>query len=181
MTTSDDQLSGGAKKKLQSTFQSRICTRKWSWSLFGGLLLILFSFLIPIETLHLRSVLRKSVRCTQNRNTCSQHWSTEWTQFFSMATSPTCHTTNASKVEQVGLRSFAFPPHSPDLSPTDYHFFKHVDNILQGKCFPNQQEAENAFPEFNKSWGSDFYITGINQFISCWQKCVGCNGSFFDE
>ena len=29
-------------------------------------------------------------------------------------------------------------PYSPDLSPTDYHFFKHLDNFLQKKCFHNQ-------------------------------------------
>ena len=37
---------------------------------------------------------------------------------------------------------------------TDYHFFKHLGNFLQGKCFHNQQEAENAFQEFfnPKAW-----------------------------
>ena len=38
MTTGDDQLSGWTKKMLQSTSQSQICTQKWSWSLFVGLL-----------------------------------------------------------------------------------------------------------------------------------------------
>ena len=36
-------------------------------------------------------------------------------------------------------------PYSSDLLPTNYHFFKHLNNILQGKCFHNQQEAEKAF------------------------------------
>ena len=27
---------------------------------------------------------------------------------------------------------------------------------------------------------TDFYATGINKLISCWQKCVDCNGSYFD-
>ena len=71
-------------------------------------------------------------------------------------------------------------PYSPDLSPTDYHFFKHLDNFLQGKHFHNQQEGENAFQEFVKSWSTDFYATGINKFISRWQKHVDCSGSYFD-
>ena len=41
-------------------------------------------------------------------------------------------------------------PRSPDLLPTDYHFFKHLDNFLPGKCCHNQQEAENAFQELVK-------------------------------
>jgi len=71
------------------------------------------------------------------------------------------------------------PPHSPDLLPTDYHFFKHLDNFLQGKHFYNQQETENAFQEFIESQSTDFYATGIN--FSHWQKCVDCNGSYFDN
>ena len=42
--------------------------------------------------------------------------------------------------------------------PTDYRFFKHLDNFLQRKCFHNQQEAESAFQEFVKSWSMDFFM-----------------------
>ena len=34
--------------------------------------------------------------------------------------------------------------------PLAHHFFKHPDNVLWGKGFNNQQEAENAFQEFNQ-------------------------------
>ena len=30
---------------------------------------------------------------------------------------------------------------------------------------PQEQEAENAFQEFVKSWSMDFYATGINLFL----------------
>ena len=59
-------------------------------------------------------------------------------------------------------------PYSSDLSPTNYHFFKQLSNFLQGKCFLNQQETENAFQEFIKSWGMDFNATGINDLIFHW-------------
>ena len=57
----------------------------------------------------------------------------------------TRHTINTSKVERIGLQSFASSAMFTWLSPTDYHFFKQLNNFLQGKCFHNQQEAENAF------------------------------------
>ena len=80
MTASDDQLSGWAEK-FQSTSQSQTCTKKRSWSLFGGLLPIwpAPAFGIPVKPLHLRSMLSKSMRCTENYNAWSWHWSTEWT------------------------------------------------------------------------------------------------------
>ena len=34
--------------------------------------------------------------------------------------------------------------------------------FLQGNRFHNQQEAENAFPKFIKSWSTDSYARGIN-------------------
>ena len=49
------------------------------------------------------------------------------------------HTTSASKCVRIGLQTFASPPYSSDLSPIDCHFFKHLDNFLQGKCFHNQE------------------------------------------
>ena len=73
------------------------------------------------------------------------------------------------------------PPHSPDLSSTDYHFFKHLNNFLQEILFYNQEEAENSIQEFIKSQNADFYTTGIIKLISCWQKCVDFNGPCFDE
>ncbi|XP_017368133.1 histone-lysine N-methyltransferase SETMAR isoform X2 [Cebus imitator] len=84
------------------------------------------------------------------------------------------------KLNELGYEVLPHPPYSPDLLPTNYHIFKHLNNFLQGKRFHNQQDAENAFQEFIKSRSRDFYTTGINQLISRWQKCVDCNGSYFD-
>ena len=84
---------------------------------------------------------------------------------------------NTSKLNELDYEGLSHLPYSPDLSPTDYHFFKHLDNLLQGKCFHNQHDIENAFKEFIECRSMDFYDTGINKFIPCWQKCIDCNGS----
>lgn len=60
---------------------------------------------------HLRSRLRKQVRCTETHNACSWHWSKDraqfcWRLYHDDARPPPC-TTSASKVEQTGPRSFA--------------------------------------------------------------------------
>ena len=152
--------------------------------MFGGLLWVwsTTAFWIPAKPLHLRSRLSKSMRCTKKYNVCGQHWSTERAQFFSM-TIPDRMSHNQcfkSWLNQLGYEVLPHLPYTPDFSPTDYHFFNHLDNFLQAKCFHNQQEIENAFQEFLKSWSSDFYATGINKLTSCWQKCVDCKGSYFD-
>ena len=141
-----------------------------SRSLFGGLpVWSTIVFWTPVKPLHLRSMLSKSVRCSENCSTCSQHfWSSGWAQFLPWRHLTSHCTTNASKVEQVGYEILSHPRYSPDLLPTYCHFFKYLDNFLQAKCLHNQEEVENAFQEFIESWSTDFYITGINKLISCW-------------
>ena len=83
------------------------------------------------------------------------------------------------KLKELGYKVLPYPTYSPDLLPTYYHFFKNFDNVLQGKCFHNQQEAENAFQEFVESYSTDFYATGISDLFFIGKKCV-CNGFYFD-
>ena len=76
------------------------------------------------------------------------------------------------KLNELGYKVLHHLPYSPDFLPTNYHFFKHLNNFLQGKCFYNQQETENAFQEFIESWSTDFYATGVNKHFLlakiCW-------------
>ena len=85
-TTDNSQLS---KKKLQRKPNLlQTSTKKSSWSVCGGLLLLVWAttaFWISLKPLHLRSMLSRLTRCTKNCNTYSWHQSTEWAQFFSMA------------------------------------------------------------------------------------------------
>ena len=68
-------------------------------------------------------------------------------------------------LNDLGYEGLPHPPYSPELSPIDYHLFKHLDNFLQGKCFHSQQEEEKAFQEFIESWSMDFYATEIIIFL----------------
>ena len=81
-------------------------------------------------------------------------------------------TTNFQKLNELGYKVLPHPPHSPDLSQTDYHFFKHLDKFFKRKCFPKEQETENAFQQFVKSLNMGFYATEINKLISHCQKRV---------
>ena len=95
VTKSDDQLSSWTEKTFQSTVQSQTCTQQWSRPLFGGLLPVwsTTAFWISMRPLHLRNMLSNWMRCTENCNACSWHWSTERTQFF-YVTTPNCTSHN---------------------------------------------------------------------------------------
>ena len=113
MTTSEKHFSGWIEKKLQSTFRSQTRTIKGP----GHCLVVCcwsdIAFWILGKPLHLRIMLSKSMKL----QCCSWQWSTERAQF-SMTTSNSRHTTNASKVEQIELWNFASFTIYTWLSPT---------------------------------------------------------------
>lgn len=84
------------------------------------------------------------------------------------------------KLLELGYETLPHPPYSPDLSPTDYHFFRHLDHFLQNKKFINQIELENSFSEFINSQNSKFYSEGIEKLPTRWQKCIESNGDYSD-
>ena len=69
--------------KFQSTSKSQTCTKEkvmvtvWWFVILWSVT----AFWILAKQLHLRSMLRNSMRCSENCNACSQHWSTERAQF----------------------------------------------------------------------------------------------------
>ena len=75
------------------------------------------------------------------------------------------------KLSERGYKVLPHPPYSPDLLPTNYQIFTHLNNFLQGKHFHNQEEAENSFQEFDESRNMDFYATGINKHFLLAKMC----------
>ena len=176
--TSNNQLSSWTKKTPQSTSQSQTWTKKMSWSLFGDLLPAWYTtaFWIPAKSLHLRSVLSKSMRCTKNCNSCSWHWSTERAQSFT-PNHIACHTTSASKVEQIGLRAkFCLICHIHLTSCQPWTTTS--SSISTTFCRENASTTSRRQKMLSKSSSNfeaeTFYTTGKNKLISRWQKCVDC-------
>jgi histone-lysine N-methyltransferase SETMAR len=88
--------------------------------------------------------------------------------------------TTLLKLQELDLETLCHPPYSPDLAPTDYHFFQALDHFLQGKIFNSKQAVENAFSDFIATRSPDFYAAGINKLPLRWQNCVDSLGTYFD-
>ena len=70
------------------------------------------------------------------------------------------------KLHKSNYEVLDHPLYSPDLSPTNFHFFKHFHNFLQEKFFRNPKDAETVFNEFVASRTTTFYDTGIKKLVS---------------
>ena len=154
---------------------------KSSWSLFDGLLpnWSTIAFWILAKPLHLRSMLSKLMKSTENCNDCSWHWSTERAQLYSTTmTNYVSHNQHCRSWTNLAMK-FCLIHHIHLISRQPFLQMS-FNNFLQESHLHNQQEAENAFQEFTESWSTNFYATWINKLTSCWQKCVDFNGSYFD-
>ncbi|KAF2358639.1 Transposase type 1 [Trinorchestia longiramus] len=84
------------------------------------------------------------------------------------------------KLTELGYETLPHPPYSPDISPTDYHLFKHLSTFLDGKTFRSKQEVETTFKDFVASQPLTFYQQGINNLVVRWQRCIAAQGSYFE-
>ena len=153
-TTGDNQLQWLNREETPKHFpkpssnQTKVMVTVW-WSAAG---LINYNFLNPGENVIAKKYaqqikeMHQKLQCLQpalvnRRGPVLPHDNTR----------PHIAQPGLQKLNKLGYEVFPPLPYSPDLSPARYHFFKHLDNLLQGKRFHNQLEAENAFQEFVKS------------------------------
>ena len=150
-TTGNNQLSW-TEKQLQSTFQSQTCTKKVMVTVWWPTAhLIHYSFLNPGETSTYEKMLSKSMRCIENCILQLALVNRKGPTLLHDSTQPYIAQPTLQKLNELDYKVLPHLPYSPNLSTTNYYFFKHLDNLLWGKCFHNQQEGENAFQEFVQS------------------------------
>lgn len=86
-----------------------------------------------------------------------------------------------SKITELDWEIMCHPPYSPDLSPTDFHLFFHLDNILRKKTFKNETDLKAEVSTFFNSKPTDFYRDGITKLQNRWEKVKQSDGLYFDD
>ena len=96
----------------------------------GGLLLVwsTTTFWFLEKSLHLRTMLSKSMRCTENCNAYSQHWSTEWAQFSVTKRNRMLHNQCFKSWTNWAMKFCLTAIFTWPLANW-YHFFKHLNNF----------------------------------------------------
>ena len=119
MTTGDDQLNGWAEKKLQSTTQSQTSTKNRSWSL------VVCCLSDPLQL----------SECQQNHYMWEGYVQPIYEMHQKLQHLQLALVNSKGPVLLHDNRCFRswmkHPPYSPDLLPTDYYSFKHLDTFCR--------------------------------------------------
>jgi hypothetical protein len=60
---------------------------------------------------------------------------------------------------------FDNPPYSPDLAPSDYYLFTHLNNWLGTQRFNNNEELMQGVKTWLNSQAADFYDTDMKNLF----------------
>ena len=81
-----------------------------------------------------------------------------------------------TKLLELGWEVMSHPPYSPDLAPSDYHFFRSLQNFLNGKNLSNNDDLKSHLIEFFAAKDQEFYQRWIMKLPERWQKVIEQNG-----
>ena len=172
----------GLRRSSKALPKAKLAPKKKSWSLFGGLLPVWSTkaFWIPEKPLHMRSMLSTSTRCIKAAmpvaNIAQQKGpnSSPWQHL------NTDCTTNISKLSELGYEVLLSPITFTWPLANWLPLLQASWQLFAEKMFPQPAGGRKCFPRAHQILKHGFFATGVNKFVSLWQKYVDCNGSYFD-
>ena len=147
-TTSKDQLVVGQRKRSKALPKAKLAAKDVMVTIWwSAACLIHYSFLNPSETSTFEKYaqqideMHQKLPCLQpalvNRKGPILLHNNVWLH----VTQP-----RLQKLNKLGSKVVPHPPQSPDLSPANYHFFKHLDNFFAGETLPQPAGGRKCFP-----------------------------------
>jgi transposase len=84
------------------------------------------------------------------------------------------HTVRATidALETLKFEVPSHPPYSPDLVPSDFHFFPHLKRDLKGTHFTLDDEVKQAVASWIKQRTPEFFIDGMPKLVLRWKNVL---------
>jgi len=87
------------------------------------------------------------------------------------------HTT-IEALETLKFEVLSHPPYSPDLAPSDFHFFPRLKRDLKGTHFTSDDEVKQSVTLWIKQRTPEFFIDGMHKLVLNWEKCIERQGDY---
>jgi histone-lysine N-methyltransferase SETMAR len=75
-------------------------------------------------------------------------------------------------VATFGWEQFDHPPYSPDLTPSDFHVFLHLNTFPGGRWFHDDNGVKEAVNTWFASQTASSYYAGIQKLVPRYDKCA---------
>lgn len=76
------------------------------------------------------------------------------------------------KLKDLDWEILPHPPYSPDISPSDYHLFRSLDNFMRNRQFTDEGALKTALDNFITSRDRQFWENGIESLSERWKKLL---------
>jgi transposase len=73
------------------------------------------------------------------------------------------------------------PPYSPDLSPSDYHVFGPLKDVLRGRKFGNDDEVKEAVHSWLTPQPKKIFSDGTKKLVQWCEKCMEKKGGYVEK
>jgi hypothetical protein len=93
------------------------------------------------------------------------------------------HTARATDdaLETLKFEVLSHPPYSPNLAPSDFHFFHHLKKDLKGTHFTSDDEVKQAVTSWIKQRTPEFFIDGNRKLVLGLEKCTERQSDYVEE
>ena len=93
------------------------------------------------------------------------------------------HTARATidALKTLKFEVLSHSPYSPDLVPSDFHFFPHLKKDLKGTRFTLDDEVKQAVTSWIKQRTPEFFIDGMRKLVLRWEKCIERQGDYVEK
>ena len=82
------------------------------------------------------------------------------------------------KLLQLVWEVLLYLPYSPDVTPSDFHLFRSLQNSLNGKNFSSLEDCKRHLEQFFAQKDKKFWEDGIMKLPEKWQQVVGQKGEY---
>jgi histone-lysine N-methyltransferase SETMAR len=80
-------------------------------------------------------------------------------------------------IATFGWERLDHAPYTPDLAPSDFHFFPTLKRTLEGRRFTTNEDAEAAV----RTQDTDFYQQGFFKLVKRWERCIDVGGDYIEK
>jgi hypothetical protein len=93
------------------------------------------------------------------------------------------HTARATidALETLKFEVLSHPTYSPDLAPSDFHFFPHFKRDLKCTHITSDDEVKQAVTSWMKQRTPELFIDGMRKLVLHWEKCIERQGDYVEK